>query len=75
MQALLPRMTTMVAELTARKGAVPAPQSMLCLTASCMFSPEVDLQHASLRQTIIPHRRQSVGSLGTCRHTLHVRLW
>lgn len=33
-QARFPRITTIVAELTARQGAVPAPHSTLCLTAS-----------------------------------------
>ena len=69
-QALSPLMTTMVAEFTRRKGAVPAPQAMLCFTASCiMFSFP--------GQTIIPHSRQMVGSLGTCphSHTLHFCLW
>lgn len=76
MQALLPLMTTIVAELTARNGAVPAPQSMLCLTASWRVSllPGAR-QHISLRQTIIPHSRHMVGSLGTLRHTLHCLLW
>merc|ERR1740129_1552361 len=70
-QALLPRMTTIVELLTARKGAVPAPQSTLCLTASCVMSPVGGLQQVSLRDTITPHRRQIVGSLGTRWHTVH----
>ena len=75
MQARLPLMTTMVAELTARKGAVPAPQSMLCLTASWLASPLGERQQASLRQTITPHSRQMVGSFGTCWQTVHSLLW
>ena len=75
MQALLPRITTMVALFTAKKGAVPAPQSTLWRTASCIMSPVVGRQQASRRHTITPHRRQRVGSLGTFWHTVHTRLW
>ena len=75
MQALLPLITTMVAELTARKGAVPAPQSILWRTASCMASPLGERQQASLRQTITPQSRQMVGSFGTLWHTVHSLLW
>ncbi len=36
--------------------------------------PVLDLQQASLRQTMVPHSRQMEGSFGTFWHTGHIRL-
>ena len=72
---LLPWMTLTKEEATAMKGAVPPPQSMLCLTPSLsMTSPLLDLQQSPPRHTISPHSRQRAGSWGTLWHTTHTRL-
>jgi len=76
-QALFPLITMIVEELTARNIPVPPPHSKAWWTVSpteTLFEL-VWRQQVSFRQTIVPHIRQTVGSLGTRSQPLHFRLW
>jgi len=77
MHARFPLMTTIVDEFTAKKIPVPPPHSNAWLTVSqtgTLFALVVR-QQVSFRQTIVPHIKQTVGSLGIRSHLLHFRLW
>ena len=49
-------------------------QYRLVIPGYQQYVPVLDLQQASLRQTMVPQSRQMEGSFGTFWHTGHIRL-